>query len=74
MCISAKTEICHFVHIIIIYNYYCFTGITHYRSRILEEKVARLVKWISDGVCTKRNTARFELLPFENEVNNNLQT
>ena len=26
-----------------------------------------------NGVCTKRNTARFELLPFENEVNNNSQ-
>jgi len=28
----------------------------------------------SNGVCTTRNTARFELLPFENEVNNNWQT
>jgi len=28
----------------------------------------------SNGVCTKRNMARFELLPFENEVNNNSQT
>ena len=28
----------------------------------------------SNGVCTKRNTARFELLLFENEVNNNSQT
>ena len=28
----------------------------------------------SNGVCTKRNTAQFELLPFENEVNNNSQT
>ena len=28
----------------------------------------------SKGVCTKRNMARFELLLFENEVNNNSQT
>ena len=28
----------------------------------------------SNGVCTKRNTARFGLLLVENEVNNNSQT
>jgi len=28
----------------------------------------------SNGVCTKRNTARFELLLFKNKVNNNSQT
>jgi len=28
----------------------------------------------SNGICTKRNMAQFELLPFENEVNNNSQT
>jgi len=27
-----------------------------------------------NGVCTKWNTAQFELLPFENKVNNNSQT
>ena len=27
-----------------------------------------------NGICTKRNTAQFELLPFENEVNNDPQT
>ena len=28
----------------------------------------------SNGVCTKRNTARFELLPSKNKVNNSSQT
>ena len=28
----------------------------------------------SNGICTKRNTAQFELLLFENEVKNNSQT
>ena len=47
MCISAKTEICHFghnhIHNIILSQ--------HFRSRVLEQKVARLVKWISGHVC-----------------------
>ena len=54
MCISAKTEICHFVHIFIfifILLLLFFHRHNSLQKQSLGIKVARLVKWISGHVC-----------------------
>jgi len=48
---NSNLPFCSYSYSFHIQNEYSFTGITHFRSRILEEKVARLVKWISGHVC-----------------------
>jgi len=47
-----------------------FISIPHQQSLVAHAAIVIA----SNGVCTKRNTARFELLLFENEGNNNSQT